>query len=153
MEPRDVLRGPPHPGRDRASTAAPATAGCSDVATRLADHLVSEFGGQARGLDGHPIIETALAELYRETGTDAYLSLARQFVDQRGHGLAGDSGLGRRYLQDHMPVRHPPTEVGHVVRALYLEAGVADVAAEPGDRELLASRCAAGTTWSPPRPT
>jgi DUF1680 family protein len=109
------------------------------VAVKLADHLVREFGGRAAGLDGHPVIETALAELYRETGTCAYLDLARQFVDQRGHGLAGDSGLGRRYLQDHMPVRTSPTEVGHVVRALYLEAGVTDVAAETGDPELLAS--------------
>jgi len=109
------------------------------VATRLADHLVREFLGAAKGLDGHPIIETALVELYRETGNGDYLALARQFVDQRGSGLAGDSGMGRRYLQDHMPVRSSRTEVGHVVRALYLEAGIADVAAETGDRELLES--------------
>jgi len=109
------------------------------VATRLADHLVREFLGQARALDGHPIIETALAELYRETGDGDYLALAAQFVDQRGRGLAGDSGMGRRYLQDHQPARSSETEVGHVVRALYLEAGVADVAAETGDRELLES--------------
>jgi uncharacterized protein len=109
------------------------------VATRLADHLVREFAGRARGLDGHPVIETALAELYRETGNPDYLALARQFVDQRGAGLAGDSGMGRRYLQDHVPVRSSPTEVGHVVRALYLEAGVTDVAVETADRELLNS--------------
>jgi uncharacterized protein len=109
------------------------------VAVRLADHLVCTFAGQQRGLDGHPIIETALTELYRETGTAAYLDLARQFVDQRGRGLAGGSGLGRRYLQDHMPVRESVTEVGHAVRALYLEAGVVDVAAELGDRSLLES--------------
>jgi len=109
------------------------------VAVRLADHLVREFAGAERGLDGHPVIETALAELYRETGTEAYLDLARQFVDQRGQGLAGNSGMGRRYLQDHLPVRATDTEVGHVVRALYLEAGVTDVAAETGDRELLGS--------------
>jgi len=109
------------------------------IATRLADHLVREFAGAERGLDGHPIIETALAELYRETGTAAYLELAGQFVDQRGRGLAGNSGMGHRYLQDHLPVRETDTEVGHVVRALYLEAGVTDVAAETGDRALLDS--------------
>jgi len=109
------------------------------VAVRLADHLMREFAGRERGLDGHPVIETALAELYRETGRAEYLELARQFVDQRGYGLAGDSGLGRRYLQDHMPVRSSVTEVGHVVRALYLEAGVADVAAELSERSLLES--------------
>ena len=110
-----------------------------DVAKRLADHLVREFLGQAKGLDGHPIVETALVELYRETANADYLALARQFVDQRGNGLAGDSGLGRRYLQDHVPVRQSTTEVGHVVRALYLEAGVVDVAAETGDTGLLKS--------------
>ena len=38
-----------------------------------------------------------------------------------------------------MPVRQSVTEVGHVVRALYLEAGVVDVAAETGDTALLKS--------------
>jgi DUF1680 family protein len=119
------------------------------VATRLADHLVTEFAAKdsaakdsaakTKGLDGHPIIETALTELYRDTGTATYLSLAHQFVNQRGHGLAGDSGLGRRYLQDHLPVREVTTEVGHAVRALYLEAGVTDVATETHDDELLKS--------------
>jgi uncharacterized protein len=111
--------------------------GAMDIAVKLADHLVKEFAGQSVALDGHPIVETALVELYRETGTAAYRDLAAQFVEQRGHGLAGDSGFGRRYLQDHLPVRERTTEVGHVVRALYLEAGVADVAAETNDADLL----------------
>ena len=108
-----------------------------DIAVRLADHLVKEFAGQRKGLDGHPIIETALVELYRETGIAAYRDLAKQFVDQRGHGLAGDSGFGRRYLQDHLEVRQRTSEVGHAVRALYLEAGVTDVATETNDAALL----------------
>jgi uncharacterized protein len=108
------------------------------VATRFADHLVDHFGGR-EGNDGHPIIETALAELYRETGHEPYLRLASQFLEQRGYGHIGDSGFGSRYLQDNLPVRENPTEVGHVVRALYLEAGIADVAAETADRGLLAA--------------
>jgi uncharacterized protein len=108
------------------------------VATAFADHLVRTFLGGTGGLDGHPIIETALVELYRETGTDAYLQLARQFVDQRGHGLIGDSGFGSRYLSDSVPVRESTAVMGHAVRALYLEAGVADVAMETGDQPLLA---------------
>jgi hypothetical protein len=107
------------------------------VARRFADHLVDTFLGKAGGLDGHPIVETALAELYRETGHRPYLELASQWIEQRGHGLIGSSGFGLRYLQDHEPVRETSTEVGHVVRALYLEAGVADVAAETGDAALL----------------
>jgi uncharacterized protein len=93
------------------------------VARRFADHLVKEFLGTHDGLDGHPIVETALVELYRETDEDQYLRLASQFVEQRGHGLIGDSGFGSRYLQDHLPVREANTLSGHAVRALYLEAG------------------------------
>jgi uncharacterized protein len=109
------------------------------VARRFADHLVDVFAGREEGIDGHPVIETALVELYRQTGHRPYLSLAAQFVDQRGRGLIGDSGFGRRYLQDHMPVRDSAALAGHAVRALYLEAGVVDVAVETGDDELLAS--------------
>jgi DUF1680 family protein len=119
-----------------------AAAGLLGVARRFADQLVREFLGTQGGLDGHPIVETALVELYRETGHEPYLQLASQFIEQRGHGLVGDSGFGSRYLQDHLPVRESVTEEGHVVRALYLEAGVADVAAETGDAELLAASAA-----------
>jgi hypothetical protein len=108
------------------------------VARRFADHLVDHFAGREEGLDGHPVIETALVELYRETGHEPYLTLACQFLEQRGHGMAGDSGFGSRYLQDHMPVRESAVMVGHAVRALYLEAGVVDAAAETGDAQLLA---------------
>ncbi len=107
------------------------------VARRFADHLVEHFLGREEGIDGHPIVETALTELYRETGHEPYLRLASQFIEQRGRGMIGDSGFGRRYLQDHEPVRQTTTEVGHVVRALYLDAGVADVAAETSDADLL----------------
>jgi DUF1680 family protein len=113
-----------------------------ELARRFADHLVDVFADGQAGLDGHPIIETALVELYRETGNERYLGLASQFVEQRGHGRAGDSGFGSRYLQDHRPVRQLTSVTGHAVRALYLEAGVVDVAVETGDAELLASSIA-----------
>jgi uncharacterized protein len=112
------------------------------VARGFADHLVEVFGGHEVGIDGHPVIETALVELYRQTGHAPYLSLASQFVEQRGRGLIGDSGFGRRYLQDHLPVRESAEITGHAVRALYLEAGVVDVAVETGDAGLLASSVA-----------
>ncbi|MGN6176653.1 MAG: glycoside hydrolase family 127 protein [Streptosporangiaceae bacterium] len=112
------------------------------AARRFADHLAGTFLGTREGLDGHPIVESALVELYRVTGTEQYLQLARQFVEERGHGLIGDSGFGSRYLQDAVPVRESRSEAGHVVRALYLESGVVDVAAESGDAELLAASVA-----------
>ena len=116
--------------------------GLFGVGRRFADHLVKEFLGTQDGLDGHPIVETALVELYRETGYEPYLRLASQFVEQRGYGRIGDSGFGSRYLQDHQPVRESTAIVGHAVRALYLEAGVVDVAVETGDTELLAGSLA-----------
>ncbi len=113
------------------------------VARRVADRLVGTFAGHEIGLDGHPEIETALAELYRETGERAYLDLAKQFIDQRGHGLAGDHhGHGQRYLQDLLPIRDTVTLEGHAVRAMYLDAGVVDVAVETGDQALLDSSIA-----------
>ncbi|MEQ7127202.1 beta-L-arabinofuranosidase domain-containing protein [Actinopolymorpha sp. B11F2] len=106
------------------------------VATRFADHLVKVFLHDGNpGIDGHPEIETALVELYRVTGERSYLTLAEKLVNERGKGLI--SGRGRRYLQDHLPVREADTHVGHAVRALYLEAGIVDVYLETGDESLL----------------
>jgi DUF1680 family protein len=111
-----------------------------DVATRFADHLVATFGPDRRhDVDGHPVIETALVELYRETGTTAYLDLARYFVDARGHGLMEKYGQEPTYFSDRVPVREQTTVEGHAVRAVYLAAGAADVAVETGDKELLAA--------------
>ncbi len=101
---RAVLRGPTsRPGRPRLPARRRGSALLA-VARRFADHLVDHFLGGQEGIDGHPIVESALAELYRETGHEPYLRLARQFIEQRGHGLIGDSGFGHRYLQDHQPV-------------------------------------------------
>jgi uncharacterized protein len=111
-----------------------------DVAVRLADHLVATFGeGRRRDVDGHPIVEMALVELYRETGTQAYLDLARFFVEARGHGLMAGYGEEPTYFSDRVPVREQSTVEGHAVRAVYLAAGAADVAAETGDAELQAA--------------
>jgi uncharacterized protein len=111
-----------------------------DVAIRFADHLVATFGPDRRhDVDGHPVIETALVELYRETGTTAYLDLARYFVDARGHGLIEKYGEEPTYFSDRVPVRAQTTVEGHAVRAVYLGAGAADVAVETGDKELLAA--------------
>ncbi|TLS48138.1 glycoside hydrolase family 127 protein [Streptomyces montanus] len=109
-----------------------------DVARRFADHIDSVFGppGSGKpidGVDGHPEIETALVELYRETGERRYLDLAGHFVDSYGHGKLG----GDAYSQDRVPLRSADTVEGHAVRQLYLLAGAADLAAETGDAELL----------------
>ncbi|RIX26654.1 glycoside hydrolase family 127 protein [Amnibacterium setariae] len=111
-----------------------------DVAVRLADHLVATFGPDgSHELDGHPEIETALVELYRETGTRAYLDLAGWFVDARGRGTVAAYGRDSTYFSDRVPVREATTVEGHAVRAVYLAEGAADVAIETGEDELLAA--------------
>ncbi|HWL97679.1 MAG TPA: beta-L-arabinofuranosidase domain-containing protein [Nocardioidaceae bacterium] len=111
-----------------------------DVAVRVADHLVATFGEDLRhDVDGHPVVEMGLVELYRETGERGYLDLARYFVDARGHGLIESYGQEPTYFSDRVPVREATTVEGHAVRAVYLAAGAADVAAELGDKELLAA--------------
>ncbi|WP_219419284.1 glycoside hydrolase family 127 protein [Pseudonocardia nigra] len=109
-----------------------------DVAVKLADHLAETFGEDRRhDVDGHPVIESALVELHRETGVARYLELARYFVEARGHGLMESYGKEPTYFSDRVPVREATTVEGHAVRAVYLAAGAADVAVELGDDALL----------------
>lgn len=104
-----------------------------NVAIRLADHICTTFGpSQVVGTSGHPEIELALVELYRETGDAKYLEQAAIFIDRRGHGFLG----GSEYLLDHIPVRKLGHLVGHAVRALYLCSGATDLVLETGDQPL-----------------
>jgi hypothetical protein len=118
-----------------------------NVAVKAADCLVTDFGNKARPeMDGHPEIEMALVELYRVTGTVAYLDLAQQLIDNRGHGTIDINGhFDSAYYQDETPVREETTTVGHAVRAVYLLCGVVDVYLETGERALLE---AAERQWS-----
>jgi uncharacterized protein len=110
------------------------------VARRFADLIDDVFrGGDQAGTDGHPEIEVALVELYRETGERRYLELAEVLTSRRGSGLASGRQFDLRYYQDAEPVRSARTMGGHAVRALYLAAGVVDLYAETGDQALLAS--------------
>ncbi|MFF4252409.1 glycoside hydrolase family 127 protein [Streptomyces sp. NPDC001663] len=112
------------------------------VAVRFAVHVDSVFGPDKAvdGVCGHPEIETALVELYRETRERRWLDLAGYFVERRGHGLLdGERRPGAVYWQDHVPVREATTVAGHAVRQLYLLAGATDLAAETGDADLRVS--------------
>jgi DUF1680 family protein len=96
-------------------------------------------GPLAGSVPGHPGIETALVELYRETSEGSFLELACQFLEGRGHRRLVPGSLGSSYFQDGVPVRRSRTVVGHAVRALYLAVGITDAYLETGDEEYLAA--------------
>ncbi|NHN32169.1 glycoside hydrolase family 127 protein [Paenibacillus sp. S3N08] len=137
-----------------------------DIICRFMDHIDSRFGpqtGKVHGYCGHPEIELALVKMYQVTGEERYLRLSKFFIDERGQqpyyfeleslsrGVNVEVKADRprhlkHYLccqgpfaqyQSHLPVREQDAPVGHAVRAMYLYAGMADVAAETGDHTLL----------------
>ena len=113
------------------------------VGRRFADLIDDTFGSDARmGTDGHPEIEVALVELYRQTAASRYLNLAETLTDRRGAGSLAGGPFDLSYYVDAEPVRDARSIAGHAVRALYLAAGVTDLYAETGDDALLASMLA-----------
>ena len=102
-----------------------------DIARRYADCVVREVGpnpGQACVVPGHQIAEMALARLYLATGEKKYLDEAKFLLDYRGK-----TTIKNDYSQSHKPVVDQDEAVGHAVRASYMYAGMADVAALTGD--------------------
>ena len=107
-----------------------------DVALKSADLLARTFGpGKLAIWPGHQITEMGLVKLYRVTGDDRYLNLAKFMLDVRGPD--GDKGAGRQYNQSHKKVVEQTEAVGHAVRATYMYSGMADVAALTGDASYL----------------
>jgi DUF1680 family protein len=114
------------------------------VAVRFADLLVNKFGGTTEyASDGHPGVETALIELFRETDNVAYLELSQKMLEGRGYGKIANRNTGAfhasppLYIQDHLPIREAHRAVGHAVRQMYLNLGVMDFYLETLDKSLL----------------
>ncbi len=112
-----------------------------DVSIRFANHFDSTFRLQNRPwVTGHQELELALVKLFHTTRDDRYLKLADWLIEQRGKGngrgqIWTDKNFdGARYCQDDVPVREMTDIKGHAVRAMYLYTGMADVAAETGER-------------------
>lgn len=124
-----------------------------DVMLRYMDHIATVFGpgeGQKKGYCGHQEIELALIKVYRALGNRKHLDLATYFINQRGaqpHYFdieareRGDDPVDfwagtYEYNQSHKPVREQDKAVGHAVRAMYMYAAMADLAAELDDAAL-----------------
>lgn len=118
-----------------------------EVALKNADFIASVFGpDKRRGFPGHQEIEIGLAKLYRVTGDEKYLKLAKFFLDERGQEEykkmfpeTSDFSVYNQdwYLQAHQPVIEQEEAVGHAVRAAYMYSGMADVAALTGDESYI----------------
>ena len=106
-----------------------------NIAKRYADCVIREVGphaGQACVTPGHQIAEMALARLYVLTGEKKYLDEAKFLLDYRGKTQRRDI-----YSQSNKPVVEQTEAWGHAVRAGYMYAGMADVAALTGDADYL----------------
>lgn len=116
-----------------------------NIALKNADLVCAVFGpGKKHVAPGHQIIEMGLVKLYRITGKKEYLETAKDFIEERGRfngydAKNKDPWKNGAYWQDHKPVVEQEEAIGHAVRACYLYAGVADVAALTGDEKLLQS--------------
>ncbi|MGD8782471.1 MAG: glycoside hydrolase family 127 protein [Ignavibacteria bacterium] len=107
-----------------------------DIANKNADLLVQNFGpNKLRTPPGHQIVETGLIKLYHITHKTEYLELAKFFLDIRGDSTYEKSSGA--YSQDHIPVTEQTEAVGHAVRALYMYAGMTDIAAIYKDQDYL----------------
>lgn len=118
-----------------------------DVARKNADFIAKTFGpDKMQGFPGHQEIEIGLVKLFRITGKQEYLKLAKFFLDQRGFGpdrkyFPESSPFSvyneKKYMQAHLPVIKQNEAVGHAVRAMYMYSGMADIAAIIDDKDYL----------------
>ncbi len=122
-----------------------------DVMEKNAEHIYNRFITEKHeGYPGHPEVELALMKMYRCTGNKKCLELAEHFINTRGCDtnfykkekaarnwtVWGNNAEDNNYQQSGAPVRQQTEATGHAVRAVYLYTGMADLAAETGNKEL-----------------
>lgn len=123
-----------------------------DVMEKNAEHIYTHFIENGNeGYPGHPEIELALMKMYRMTGNEHCLKLAKHLIDVRGVDphfyekerdkrdwtVWGNDAKDHNYQQSGKPVREQEDATGHAVRAVYLYTGMADIAASTGDETLI----------------
>ncbi len=106
------------------------------VARRVCDYLDAYYqrvlagnGAQTAVCPSHYM---GLAEMYRQTGEQRYLSMLETAIALRDRVTNGTEDN-----QDRIPLREQRVISGHAVRATYLYAGVTDLYLETGDSTLL----------------
>ncbi|MCP2604561.1 glycoside hydrolase family 127 protein [Candidatus Aminicenantes bacterium AH-873-B07] len=117
------------------------------IAIKNADLIYKVFGPNKRhGYPGHQEIEIGLVKLYRVTGNEKYLKLAKFFLDERGKykfkrkfSTSSPFSIYNQpwYMQAHKPVIEQTKAIGHAVRATYMYSGMADVAAITRDNAYI----------------
>ncbi|HIV53691.1 MAG TPA: glycoside hydrolase family 127 protein [Candidatus Mediterraneibacter norwichensis] len=122
-----------------------------DIMEDCIEYFMSKIGPEKEKLHiypGHPELELALYKLYRYTKKDKYLEFMKYLLLERGKQpsfLPQDPGFGEQYHdkwfgleyhQAHLPVLEQREAKGHAVRAMYLYAGLADLAYETKDPEI-----------------
>lgn len=123
-----------------------------DVMEKNIEHIYDVFINKKNGgFPGHPEIELALMKFYRATGNKHAFELCQYFIDARGVDVEfykkeaekrdwsvwNSNPMDNDYRQADKPVREQSDAVGHAVRAVYLYTGMADLASETDDKELL----------------
>jgi len=106
-----------------------------DCGKKAADFLYNFLTSDAVELSRNAICPShymGAVEMYRETGEEKYLTLAKGLIAIRDSVTNGED-----HNQDRHKLRDQYEAMGHAVRANYLYAGVADLYAETGEAQLM----------------
>jgi hypothetical protein len=110
-----------------------------DAALEDGGVIDANFGpGKRDYISEHEGQKIGLLQLYRQTGDEKYLKLAKFFMDGRGkddYPRTGEYAIDRTYAQDHERVVKQDEAVGHCVRATFLYIPLTDLAALTGSAE------------------
>ena len=104
-----------------------------DSGLKMVAYLLLNFGPDKKPLlEGHPEVEMALIECYRETGDKRYLELAHYLLESDPRIKLDKSSIV--YHNTGRPFWERTILEGHAVRAMYACSGATDYYLETGDQ-------------------